>query len=161
MEWLCISKEVMLSIVLTPPSVSPSAHGDLACGWLVWQGKTDTPGRKTGGKTGVWMSLRSHQLWPDGEIQPWEGRLTSCRGERVSRQWEEEPSSSYTDPEGSVHMRSLSRVYPERMLNHPVLYCTGCCVPPICSVSILRLYLIKMFFSQSSTCFLQRRAIWH
>lgn len=46
-------------------------------------------------------------------------------GERLSRQWGEQSNSSDTDPEGSVHVRSLSWVYPERMLNHPFPYSTA------------------------------------
>lgn len=67
------------------------------------------------------------------------------RGRRWPGSWEGEPSSSYTDPVGLVHMRSLSRVYPERTLNHPVLYTPGHAVPPTYPVAISRLYLVKTF----------------
>lgn len=100
------------------------------------------------GKYGFeWVSgaISCHLL---GRASP--GRASwPCIPDVRRREWlgsgEEEPSSSYSDPAGLVHMRSLSRVYPERLLNHPVLYTAGHCVPPMYSVAILRLYLVKIF----------------
>lgn len=71
--------------------------------------------------------------------------IPDVRGRGQSGSGEEEPSSNYTDPVGLVHVRSLSRVYPKRTSNHPVLYATGDCVPPAYSVAIPRLYLVKRF----------------
>lgn len=70
---------------------------------------------------------------------------------------EGEPSRSYADLVGLVPVRSLSRAYPERTLNHPVLYTAGHFVPPAYPVAFPRLYLVKMFIL-SSNSFLQRGA---
>lgn len=90
-------------------------------------------------------------------------RLNSCPGVRVSWQWEEEPSSSDPDPGGSVHVRWLRRANPEGMLNHPVPCSTARCVPPSCSVSIPRLYLVtRVCLSQVSASSREGQvSIWH
>lgn len=83
-------------------------------------------------------------------------RIPNGRGRGCPVRGEEESSSSYADPVGLVHVKSLCRVYPESVL-------TGHCVPPMFSVAIPKLYLVKTFilsqvmFSSRG----ERVLLWH
>lgn len=155
-KWLCICKEVMQNIMLTTCCVALNAHGGSSVQWICVTGwHTDTRKNDWWENMGLNEYLEPPALVLGGQVVPVYIMVGEEGGQAVERK-----SPPAADPEGLVNVRSLSRVYPERMLNHSALYTTGHCVPPVHSL-LPRLYLVKFgqnVHSQSSNYFLQSRA---